>query len=312
MGEVWLAHHDDLAAQFAVKSIRPELVRDKDLSRFEREVSLLQSLRHRNIIRIVDHSSDPARPGYAMEFCPGGTIAETIHANADSGSLLDYFWQAADGLEYLHSQQPPIVHRDLKPANMLIGADERLKLSDFGLSKVIGKTDLTSTSSNWGTPGFSPPEQWMDFAAVDARADLYSLAATFYYLSVRKIYSPIDSLQEVKSAALRILFSKLLVVDPGNRLSSVASMRESWNESLDQVTPNEYGRLSRDARLAKLEGVLVRCEHAAEDDIDTPIAAAGFLEAALQAEHDDLVLQVIEPLNQRVQARVTLMIRQME
>ena len=312
MGEVWLAYHDEIGAQFAVKSINSNMVRDKDASRFEREVALLRGLRHKNIVRIVDYASDVDRPGYAMELCTGGTLEEVAGAKPTIKEWLNYFWQAADGLEYLHSQEPPIVHRDLKPANLLIGADGKLKLGDFGLSKSLNDSCLTSTNSNWGTPGFSPPEQWAHFSAIDARADMYSLGATFYYLLSGQIYNPLKPLAEVHSSAFRLLLRRLLAYDLNERISSVASMREAWNEITEQVATAEYLDLLPEARLAKLEAARDRMEQAAEDDIDTPIAAASFFERVLLAEQDEALRQQTQIFVQIAQERVKMMIRLME
>jgi serine/threonine protein kinase len=87
-----------------------------------------------------------------------------------------------DALTFAHSTKGKIVHRDITPGNILLGGDNRYKLSDFGLSVQLEGNQQRVTSSNWISPGFSPPEQYRDFANADERSDVFSLAATIFYM----------------------------------------------------------------------------------------------------------------------------------
>jgi len=187
MGEVFRAYNIDLGAVFAVKRLNPDLVRRKDFIRFQREIRHLSTIRHPHIVRIVDVSDDPARPGYAMELCSQGDVSSVIAKRVLSQKrALVILRDLLSALDHLHSDSRRIVHRDIKPGNVLIGDDKRVKLSDFGLSVALSDDFTRVTSSNWFSPGFSPPEQPFDMASVDERGDIYALGAVIYHLLTRR------------------------------------------------------------------------------------------------------------------------------
>ena len=98
-------------------------------------------------------------------------------------SLAVLMQDAAKALQHIHEQERPVIHRDIKPTNLMVTVDGHLVLMDFGLARVQGATTLTVADSVLGTIRYAPPEQIKRMAKVDARADIYSLGATFYELA---------------------------------------------------------------------------------------------------------------------------------
>jgi len=147
--------------------------------RFRREARSAGNLSHPNIVTIHDFSDSGDPMFIAMEFVEGQTLAEAM----SKGPLpLDFtlgvLRSAADALDYAHGQH--IVHRDIKPANFLINKNGRLKITDFGIAKILDSDEgLTSTGMLVGTAQYMSPEQVSE-AHVTGRSDQFSLAVIAY------------------------------------------------------------------------------------------------------------------------------------
>jgi serine/threonine protein kinase len=179
MGEVWRAYEKASGSVVAIKFLKKDLSRQKDVVRFLREIEHLSRIIDPNVIRIREWSVDGL--WYSMELCPGGALSAISGIGVrDAKSVASHALQIAKGVKALHDAEPAILHRDIKPGNVLIGADGNLKIADLGLSIAADETRVTS--SNWRTPGFAPPEQNYDFEGVDSSADIYSVGAIIYFL----------------------------------------------------------------------------------------------------------------------------------
>jgi serine/threonine-protein kinase len=153
--------------------------------RFLREARACNRIDHENIVQIVDYGeSDDGRVFLVMEYLPG----ESLHHRIGRGILpplraLDVAAQIAAGLARAH--QMGVIHRDLKPDNILLlpptetGGRDRVKILDFGIAKLLDPPALTASDKIFGTPGYIAPE-YAAGAAIDARADLYSLGVVLY------------------------------------------------------------------------------------------------------------------------------------
>lgn len=158
---------------------------------FEREVAILTGLRHPGVVRCFGAALvEGTPPSLVLEFVGGGTLEEALAAQ---GSLsmelrLSYMAQVGRTLAYLYSRRQPVVHRDVKPANILLerrGGD-RVKLTDFGLSRVV-QTTLHHNMTMFGTPEYTAPEvynppqggQWT--AEKITKVDVYSFCITLHY-----------------------------------------------------------------------------------------------------------------------------------
>src|SRR6266853_1079466 len=150
--------------------------------RFRREATLGASLDHPNIVRVYDFDTREGISFLIMTFVRGDTFEERLRGDAPvpTDQVLRVVREIADALGYAHRRG--IVHRDVKPANILLDEDSgRALLADFGVAHVEGSADtsLTQPGIPIGTPGYMAPEQ-VAGGRVDARTDLYSLAAVAF------------------------------------------------------------------------------------------------------------------------------------
>ena len=159
--------------------------------RFRRELEIAQNLQHPHIISIYEYGEVNERLYLAMEYMAKGSFSHYF-AKARSlrlGITARILRELASALDYAHTQG--VVHRDLKLENILLGENNRLVLTDFGIAYVPNSTRLTVTGDVFGTPMYISPEQISAVKAVDFRADCYALAIIAYLLSVG--YFPFSS-----------------------------------------------------------------------------------------------------------------------
>lgn len=191
MGVVYLAKNRETSRHVALKIIDPETATTRTaIERFMREMAVISALKHINIVECLDQGHDAGHLWFAMEYVSGISLETLAQANRGTypvNQACRIVCQVLKGLEYAHNQS--LVHRDIKPENILIGrtSEKRLiaKISDFGLAKnyqSMGASGLTFSGEMRGTIPFMPPEQMIDFKTVKPSGDLYSTAATLYYL----------------------------------------------------------------------------------------------------------------------------------
>lgn len=124
------------------------------LKEFQTEVSVLSSLRHPNILLFIGAAVQGSCLSIVTELMPRGSLFDYLHKNTDEidpRRRLRMALDVARGMHQLHSCSPPIVHRDLKSPNLLIAADWKVKVADFGMSRVM-KGEFLSTKGEGGTP----------------------------------------------------------------------------------------------------------------------------------------------------------------
>ena len=164
---------------------------------FEREATLLASLRHSALPKVIDHFSEDEGQFLVMEYIAGedlGLLLERRGGPFPAEEVLGWADQLLDALEHLHSQTPPVIHRDIKPQNLKLTGKGQIILLDFGLAKgsLSQMTQVQANVSVLGyTPNYAPLEQ-IQGGGTDGRSDLYALAATLYHLLTNK--KPPDSL----------------------------------------------------------------------------------------------------------------------
>ena len=182
MGAVYKALDQKLNRIVALKVVHPHLSGDPSfLNRFLREARDMARLPHENIVTIFSVEQDQDTHYLVMEYFPGTNLRDMINSDgaAPLWKAVNITRQIANALSYAHHHG--IIHRDIKPANVLIGTDNRAKLTDFGIAAALDHAPLTSTGQIIGSLPYMPPEQARD-ATLDGRSDLYSLGMTFYEL----------------------------------------------------------------------------------------------------------------------------------
>jgi len=205
MGTVYRARHLTLESWRAIKVMRAELAQDAAfVERFQREARLLEELRHPHLVALHDFAQLSDGSWYIVsEFVEGETLAARLSRTATltPREALPLFAQLADGIAAAHARG--IVHRDLSPENIMIsGAPPELtaKVLDFGLAKnVLGEVpSAAGYSLVVGKVGYAAPEQMGLVASVqdiDARADVFSLAAVLYKTLFGRLPWRVDGLQ---------------------------------------------------------------------------------------------------------------------
>jgi eukaryotic-like serine/threonine-protein kinase len=182
MARVYLASDRVLERQVAVKVLSPPYAQDPVfVERFRREARSAASLSHPNIVAVFDSGSDAGEHYLVMEYVAGQSLAELL---ADQGRLAprraaELGVEVCAALAAAHAQG--LVHRDVKPANVLVGAEGRVKVADFGIVKAAATVTLTGNGTVLGTAAYLSPEQAQG-GPVDARSDLYSLGCVLYEL----------------------------------------------------------------------------------------------------------------------------------
>ncbi|HEX8617618.1 MAG TPA: protein kinase [Thermoanaerobaculia bacterium] len=184
MGEVFLAHDDELGRDIAIKLLPAHLAGDAEhLARLRSEARNASSLNHPNIVTIYEIGRDESRRTYmAMEYVDGQTLRELTRGEAlPIRKALQFAAQIADGLAAAHKRG--LVHRDLKPENIMVTVDGVVKILDFGLARggALNDTNVSEPGMLVGTYGYMSPEQ-ARAGETDYRSDQFSFGAILYEL----------------------------------------------------------------------------------------------------------------------------------
>jgi serine/threonine-protein kinase len=184
MGVVYKARHLALSRVVALKMILAGgHAGGEERARFLAEARAVAALTHPGIVQVYDTGLHDGLPYFALEFCPGGSLADRLDGTplppAEAARLVQ---QLARAVHAAHERG--IIHRDLKPGNVLLTEAGAPKVTDFGLAKrVEAGATLTRTGAILGTPSYMPPEQARgDHRAVGPAADVYALGAVLYEL----------------------------------------------------------------------------------------------------------------------------------
>jgi serine/threonine protein kinase len=242
MAVVYRAVQQPLGREVALKALSQELLQDEGfVKRFETEAKTLAKLDHPNILTIYDFEITDGLAYLTMPLVRGGTLRDVMRRGPlDTLMAWRYLREIGDGLQHAHDAG--IIHRDLKPTNVLIHADGRALLADFGLARGAGQpTHLTTIGLAIGTPGYMAPEQVMGHD-VDRRCDIYAMGVlTFEMLTGRLPYtganrmevaystvnSPIPSAVQLNPGLpdeLDQLLARVMAKDPNDRPQTVKEL----------------------------------------------------------------------------------------
>ncbi len=180
MAQVWHGHDPVLERSVAIKVLHPHLAGDRGfLTRFQREAVAAARLSHPSIVSIFDTVSDDGLEAIVMELLVGRTLRDALDdlGQLDDPMTLEVGRQVADALHEAH--RGGVIHRDIKPSNILLCADHRVVVTDFGIAKASEDTDLTVTGTLLGTAKYLSPEQ-VEGGTIDPRSDIYSLGVVLF------------------------------------------------------------------------------------------------------------------------------------
>lgn len=186
MGVVYRAIQQNLNREVAIKVMPKELAEDPAfVERFAREAQALAALNHPHIVTVHDTGTTDGICYIVMELVDGANLREVLAAGKlQPKEALAIVTQVCDALQFAHDAG--IVHRDIKPENILLTAGGQVKITDFGLVKLVGDRDfqvtLTNTNQAMGSLRYMAPEQLAGSENADHRADIFSLGVVFYEL----------------------------------------------------------------------------------------------------------------------------------
>ena len=282
MGTVYEAKQISLDRLVALKTIRGRLAENPaSLARFTREAYAAAQLTHHNVVQIYDFGEDAGLQFFSMEWVRGGPLAHLIREKGKLEPRLaaSYAVQAARGLQFAH--QHGMVHRDIKPANLLLTKDGIIKVADLGLVKIpdhgdsdsepdvpvdlASGTQVTLQGTAVGTPAYMAPEQSLDAAGVDGRADIYSLGCTLFFMLAGRppfegtVVSDVTeqhataqppSLTEINHRVpdeLQQIVSKAMAKNVDHRYESLAGMIRELESYLGLAEQNGFSPTSQQA-----------------------------------------------------------------
>ncbi|MFC1981628.1 tetratricopeptide repeat protein [Chloroflexota bacterium] len=276
-GVVYICYDRQGRMPFAIKGLKEKYVQsDKDVDNFVREAyEWVQLERHQNIVRALFVDKIGGRPFIFMEYIPGikgigNRLTDWIkHRRLGLERTLMMATQIANGMEYAYNQRG-LVHRDLKPDNILVTDYDMVKVTDFGLAKVIAEIGkpLGVPISACGTPSYMPPEQWTNASKADTRSDIYSFGCLLYEMLTgelpfyaTKATTQMEVIRELKEKHLEekpkpikrlepdfpkeldLLVDKCLEKVPNKRYPSFGEVRDELAEMYKELNGNEIAQL---------------------------------------------------------------------
>jgi hypothetical protein len=241
MGTVYEAEETSTRRRVALKLIRHEFATSQDaLERFRREGRLAGTITHPRCVFVLAADEEAGRPYIVMELMPGETLADLVARRGPlpASEAVTLILDVIEGLQEAH--RCGLVHRDVKPSNCFLDAEGRVKIGDFGLAKsLVQRGALTQSGSFLGTVLFAAPEQIKN-DKVDRQADVYSAAATLYFLLTGR--APFESGDAAATLARTLS-------DP---LTPMCQLRPGLPRTLDDVALRGLAR-ARDRRWPDLE-----------------------------------------------------------
>lgn len=261
MGIVFQAFDPALQRVVAVKVLAPHLATEMNRKRFLREARAAAAVRHANVVTVHAVEEAGPLPYFVMEYVPGPSLQERLDCEGppDLATILELAIQISDGLAAAHTQG--LIHRDIKPANVLLQSGGQAKLTDFGLARAVDDVSLTQRGVVAGTPQYMAPEQARG-AALDHRADLFSLGSLLYALCTGKapfagentvavlfnvcseMARPVCEINPAVHDGLAAVIDKLHAKNPADRFTSAAEVAALLRQHLAHL---------RDPRVPKPE-----------------------------------------------------------
>ncbi len=292
MGSVYLGVKPGFEVERAVKVLSAEKIAENPelRQRFVREARFAATIGHPSLLQTFDVDRDEATGHYylVMEFLDGTSASRLPGGKLSESDALRLLLAATEGVAAAHRRG--IVHRDLKPDNLLVPLNEdgapdldATKVADLGLARIEGAhgplsdsgvaTDARFTTRpniGMGTPGYMPPEQWMDVRTAGKPADVFGLGGTLYALltgrppfdglttfqieraTLRGAYEPLDSAAPGVSPATRALVETCLRIEPSERFPDAPALAEALRSACKGLGEAKEANLLRATTIAAL------------------------------------------------------------
>ncbi|HEX6547955.1 MAG TPA: protein kinase [Candidatus Dormibacteraeota bacterium] len=237
MGVVYKGFHPGLGIPVAIKVVHEHSGNQALRQRFAREAASIASLNHPGIVRLFDFDSDQDQLFMVMEYVEGESLESMMQRSGafELPRALELFEQVLSAVQAAHEEG--IVHRDLKPDNVLVSAQGKVKVLDFGVAKLLNDSpELTADGYTVGTPKYMAPEQ-LGGEAIDARADIYSLGVMLYELIDGEppftgtvsaimhahVFEPVPSSPRIPEPLMEVI-RRAMAKQPSERYSTCAEM----------------------------------------------------------------------------------------
>ena len=240
MGEVWKAEDGDLHRTVAVKVLKENATGNETfLRRFRNEAKNAAGLAHPNIAQVFDYGDHEGTAFLVMEFVDGEPLSSILEKDRtiSEARVVRILDQTAQGLAAAHAAH--VMHRDIKPGNLLIFGDDKVKITDFGVSRGMDQTTLTATGMVMGTAQYLAPELALGKAATPA-SDIYALGIIAFEavagkrpftapnavdIAIAQVNEAVPPLPDSVSPGMRELILLLLEKNPRKRPHSAEDLR---------------------------------------------------------------------------------------
>jgi beta-lactam-binding protein with PASTA domain/predicted Ser/Thr protein kinase len=268
MADVWLADDAHLQRRVALKVLHGRFAQDAEfVERFRREAEAAAGLQHPNVVAVFDRGEVDGTYYIAMQYLEGRTLKQLIDAGLTPEQAVGLIRQVLEGARFAHRHG--VVHRDLKPQNVIVDADGKATVTDFGIARA-GVSEITQAGSVMGTPHYLSPEQAQGFD-VTAVSDLYSIGVMLYEALTGRVPFEADSavaiaMKQVSQApqrpssinpqispALDAVVMRALEKEPGNRFQSADAFIAALDAALKD--PGQGGGTAAFAALPPIVAV---------------------------------------------------------
>jgi TonB family protein len=277
MGAVYKAFDPLIKRTLAIKTIRLDIPRASPqyksfIDRFYHEARISGTLSHPNIVTLFDIGEENGLPYLAMEFVEGETISSIVERGErfPPEKVIALVSQVASAVDYAHSKG--VIHRDIKPSNLILYEGERVKVTDFGIAKLVD-AEMTQSGTLLGTPSYMSPEQAMG-DKLDGRSDIFSLGVCAFEMlsgeqpfpgtNVTSILYKLVHVDPIEPANLEMnglvpqkwheVFSRVLAKKPDERYQTAGD----FVQDLEYCLGSWFGSAMDDDTLSEVGGAAVR------------------------------------------------------
>ena len=277
MGAVYKAFDPLIKRTLAIKTIRLDIPRQSPqyrsfIDRFYHEARISGTLSHPNIVTLFDIGEEGGLPYLAMEFVEGETISSIVERGErfPPEKVIALVSQIASAVDYAHSKG--VIHRDIKPSNLILYESERVKVTDFGIAKLVD-AEMTQSGTLLGTPSYMSPEQAMG-DKLDGRSDIFSLGVCAFEMlsgeqpfpgtNVTSILYKLVHVDPIEPANLEMnglvpqkwheVFSRVLAKKPDDRYQTA----NDFVQDLEYCLGSWFGAAMDDETVSEVGGAAVR------------------------------------------------------